>query len=163
MLKSRDITLPTKISIVKAMVFPVVMNGCETLNHKEGWALKNWCFWTVVLEKTLWSPLNSKDIKPVNPKGNQSWILIGRTDVEAEAPILGHLMRRTDSLDAGKDWRQEEKGATEDGMVGWHHWLNGRRSGWTPGGGDRQGGVVCFVSWGCKVSDRTERLNWTEL
>ena len=85
-LKNRDVTLPTKVHTVKAMVFPVVMYGCESWDHKEGWALKNWCFWTVVLEKILESPLDSKDIKPVNPKGNQSWIFIGRTD--AEAPVL---------------------------------------------------------------------------
>ena len=87
-LKSRDITLPTKLCIVKAMVFPVVMYGCETWTLKESWAAKNWCFWIVVLEKTLESPLDCKEIKPVNPKGNQSWIFIGRTDAEAEAPIV---------------------------------------------------------------------------
>ena len=110
MLKSRDITLPTKISIVKAMVFPVVMNGCETLNHKEGWALKNWCFWTVVLEKTLGSPLNSKDIKPVNPERNQLWIFI---EYSAEAPIL--WLPDAKSRLTGKDPdAQKKKGAAED-------------------------------------------------
>ena len=93
-LKSKDIDLPTK---VKAMVFPVVVYGCVSWNHKEGWMLKNWCFWTVVLEKTLESPLDCQEIKPVNPKGNQPWIPIGRTDAEAEAPILWPLMQRTDS------------------------------------------------------------------
>ena len=96
------------------------------LDHKESWVPKKWCFQIVVLEKTVESPLDSK-IKPVNPKGNQPWIFIGRTDAEAEAPILGHLLQRADSLektDAGKDWGQEEKGATEDEIVGWHHQIN---------------------------------------
>ena len=99
------------------------------LDYKESWAPKNWCFWTVLLEKTLESPLDCKEIQPVYPKGNQSWIFIGRTDVEAETPIFGHLMWRTDPLkkkpDAGKGWRWEERGTTEDEIVGWHHWLNG--------------------------------------
>ena len=99
-LKSRDFTLPTKVCIVNAMVFPVVTYGWMwELDHKEGWASKNWCFRTVVLEKTLESPLNSKEIKPLNPKGNQCWIFIGMTDVEAEAPILCHLMWRANSLE----------------------------------------------------------------
>ena len=123
LLKSRDITLPTKVPLVEAIVFPVVMCGCE-LDCKESWVLKNWCFWTVVLEKTLESPL---DCKEINPKGNQSWIFIGRTDAEAESPILwspdvkNWLLRN--NPDAEKDWRQEEKGMTEDEMVGWHHQL----------------------------------------
>ena len=99
------------------------------LDHKEGWAPKNWCFWTVVLEKTLESPLDSKEIQPVHPKGNQSWIFIGRTDAEAEAPMLwppdGKNWVTGKDPDAGKDWRQEEKGTTEDEMVEWNHWLNG--------------------------------------
>ena len=98
-------------------------------DYKESWALKNWCFWTVVLEKTLESPLGSKEIQPVHPKGNQSWIFIGRTDAEAEAPILwpadGKNWLIWKDPDIGKDWRQEEKGMTEDEMVGWHHWLDG--------------------------------------
>ena len=99
------------------------------LGYKESWVQKNWCFWTAVLEKTLESPLDCKEIKPVNPKGNQSWIFIGRTDAEAETPILwppdakNWLIRK--DPDAGKDWRQEEKGMTEDEMVEWHHQLNG--------------------------------------
>ena len=96
-LKSRDINLPTKVHLVKAMVFPVVMNGCE-LNHKESWALKNWCYWTAVFEKTLESLLHCEEIQPVHPKGYQSWVFIGRTYTEAETPIFGHLMGRTDSL-----------------------------------------------------------------
>ena len=98
-LKSRDVTLPTKVCLVKLMVFPVVTYGCESWDYKESWALKNWCFWTVVLEKTLECPLDSKEIQPVLPKGNQLWIFFGRTDIEAEIPILGHLMRRADSLE----------------------------------------------------------------
>ena len=135
------------------------------LDHEEGWA-QNWCFWTVVLEKTLESPLDCKDIQPVNPKGTQSWIFIGRTDAGAEAPILcpsdaKSWFFRKDS-DAGKDWRQEEKGMTENEMVGWHHRLNEYGFGWTLAVGDGQGGLVCCNSWGCKESDTTELLNWTE-
>ena len=125
-LKSRDITLPAKVRIVKAMVFPVVMYRYE-LPHKEGWAPKNWCFRTVVLEKTLQNPSDNKEIKSVSPKGNQPWILIGRTDAEAEAPILQPPDVKSCLIgkdpDAGEDWRQ--KGMTEDEMVGWHHQLNG--------------------------------------
>ena len=99
------------------------------LGYKESWVLKNWCFWTVMLEKTLESPLDSKEIQPVHPKGNQSWIFIGRTDVEAETPILWPLDEKNwlvwKDPYAGKDWRWEEKGTTEDEMVGWYHWLNG--------------------------------------
>ena len=98
-LKSRDITLPTKVHIVKAIVFPVVMYGCESWTVEKGWVLKNWCFATVVLEKTLESPLACKEVKPVRPKGDQSWVFIGRTDAEAETPVFGHLMWRVDSLE----------------------------------------------------------------
>ena len=102
------------------------------LDHKEGWVPKNWCFWTVVLEKTLESPLDSKEIKPVNPKGNQPWLFIGRSDAEAAAPILwppdAKRQRIGKDPDAGKDWGQEEKGTIEDEMVWWHHWLNGLES-----------------------------------
>ena len=129
-LKSRDIALPTKIRLVKAMVFPVVMYGCWELDYKESWALKNWCFWTDVLEKTVKNPLDCKEIQPVHPKGNQSWIFIGRTDVEAEILILWPADAKNWLIwkdpDAQNDWRQEEKGTTEDEMVGWHHQLNGR-------------------------------------
>ena len=125
--KSRDITVPTKVCLVKAMVFPVVPYGCE-LDYKESWALKNWCFWTVVLE-THESPLDCKEIQPVHPKGDKSWIFIGRTDVEAETatfwpPDVKNWLIWKDP-DAGKDWRQEEKGMTEDEMAGWHHRLDG--------------------------------------
>ena len=128
-LKSRDITLSTKVCLVKAMVFPVVMYGCESWDFKESWALKNWCFWTVVLEKTLESPLDYKEIQPVHPKREQSWVYIGRTDVDVETPILWPPDVKSWCIwkdpDAGKDWGQEEKRTTEDEMVGWHHRLNG--------------------------------------
>ena len=127
-LKSRDITLPTKVYLVKAMVFPVVVWMWE-LDYKESWVPKNWCFWTVVLGNTLESPLDCKEIQQVHPKGNQSWIFIGRTDTEAETPILWPPDAKSwliwKNPDARKDWGQEEKGTTEDEMVGWHHWLSG--------------------------------------
>ena len=136
------------------------------LDHKEGWLPKNWCFWTVMLEMTLDSPLDCKEIKPVNPKGNQSWVFIGRTDAEAETPILWPTVAKSQLIrkdpDVGKDWGQEEQGTTEDEMAGWHHRLDGYEFEWTPGVGDGQGGLACFDSWGHKVSDTTERLNWTE-
>ena len=121
-LKSRDITLPTKVHLVRAMVFPFIMYGCE-LDYKESWAPKNWCFWTVVLEKTLESPLDCKKSQPVHPKGDQSWVFIGRTDVEAETPILWPLDAESwliwKDTDAGKDWGQE-------GRRGWQRmrWLD---------------------------------------
>ena len=137
------------------------------LGYKEGWVPKNWCFWTVMLEKTLESPLDCKDIQPVHPKGNQSWILTGRTDAEAETPILWTPDAKNWLIwkdpDAGKDWRKEEKGTTEDEMVGGHHQLNGHEFGWTPWVGDRQGGLACCSPWGHKESDTTEQLNRTEL
>ena len=116
------------------------------LDHKEGWALNNWCFWTVVLEKTLETPFDSKEMKPVNCKGNQPWIFIGMTD--AEAPILRppdakNWIIGKDS-DAGNDWRQGEKGVTEDEMVGWHHWLNGHEFEQAPGDGEGQGNLGSF-------------------
>ena len=135
----------------------------------EGWTWKNWCFWTVVLEKTLETPLDIKEIKPLNPKVNQPWTFVRKTDAEAEAeaPIVwppdGKSWLNGKDPDAEEDWRQEEKGTTEDEMVGWHHWLDGHAFGWTPGVGDGQGGMVCCGSWGCKESDMTEQLNWTEL
>ena len=132
------------------------------LHHKESWALNNWCFWTVVLEKTLESSLDCK-IKPVNPKGNQSWILFGRTDAEAEATILWPPDAKNWPLrkdpDAGTDWKQE-KGTAEELTVGWHHWLNGHEFEQALGVGDGQGNLVCCSPWGCKESDMTERPNW---
>ena len=137
------------------------------LDYKESSVLNNWCFWTVVLEKTLESPLDCKEIQPVHPKGDRSWVFIGGTDVEAENPILWPpdaeswlIWKDPDSV---KYWGQEDKGKTEDEMVGWHHWHNGRGFGWTPGVGSGQGGLVCYSSWAYKESDTTERLNWTEL
>ena len=129
------------------------------LDHKEGWAPKNWCFWTVVLEKTLESSLDSKEIKPVNPKGNQPWIFVGRTDVKGEAPVLWPPDAKSQLTgkdpDAGKDWGQEEKGATEDEMIVCNHWLNGHDFEWSPGDGEGQGSLMCCSPGGCKESDRT--------
>ena len=137
------------------------------LDHKESWALKNWCFWTVVLEKTLESPLDCKETKPANPKGNQPWIFIGKTNTEAEAPILWPPHVKSWLIwkdpDAGVYWGQKEKGMTEDEMAGWHHWLDGHWSEWTLGVGDGQGGLACCDSWGRKESDTTERLIWSDL
>ena len=127
--------------------------------------LKNWYFWTVVLEKTLESSLDCREIQPVHPKGDQSWVFIGRTDVEAETPVLwppdakSWLIGKDPA--AGKDWRREEKGMTEDEMVGWHHRLNGYEFGWTPWVGDGQGGLACCSPWGLEESDMTEWMNWT--
>ena len=145
-LKSREITLPTKVGLVKAIVFLVVMCGCESWT-KESWISKNWCFWTMVLEKSFESPLECKKIQPVHPKENQSWISIGRTDAEAETPILwlpdvkNWLIWKDPN--AGKDWRWEEKGMTEDEMIGWHHWPNGHEFEFTLGVGDEQGSLAC--------------------
>ena len=137
------------------------------LDHKEGWAPKNWCFWIVVLEKSFESSLNCKEIKLVNPKGNQSWIFIGRTDAEAETSILWPPDAKNwlsgKDPDAGKEWRWEEKVVTEDEMVGWHHWLDGHEFEQALGVADGQGGLVCCCSWGRKESDTTEWLIWTEL
>ena len=134
------------------------------LDYKESWEPKNWCFWTVVLEKTLESPLDCKEIQPVHSKGDHSWVFIGRTDVEAQTPILWSSNVKSWLIwkepDAGKDWGQE-KGMTEDEVVAWHHQLNGHGFGWTLGVGDGQGGLVYCSSRGCKESDMTERLNWT--
>ena len=127
--------------------------------------LDNWCCWTVVLEKTLESPLDCKEIQPVHLKGNQSWIFTGRTDAEAAifwSPDVKSQVIGKDP-DAGKDWGQEKKGMTENKMADWHHRLNGHGFGWTPGVGDGQGGLVCCGSWRCKESDTTEQLDWTEL
>ena len=123
--------------------------------------------WAVVLEKTLESPLDREEIKPVNPKGNQHWIFIGRTDTEAEAPILWPPDAKSPLIgrdpDAGKDWRQEEKGMPEDEMVGWYHWLNGHEFEQALGDGEGQGSLVYRSPWGHKESNTTEQLNWTEL
>ena len=137
------------------------------LDYKESWAPKNWCFWTVVLEKTPESPLDCKEIQLVHPKGDQSRILIGRKDAKAETPILWPPDTKSCLIwkdpDTGKDWRQEEKGTTEDEMAGWHHWFDGHESEWTPEVGDGQGSLVCCRPWGHKEPNTTEWLNWTEL
>ena len=165
-LKCRDITLSTKVHPVKAMVFLVVMYECE-LEYNESWELKNWCFWTVVLEKTLESPLDYKEIQRVHLKGDQYWVFIGRTDFKAETPILWLPDVKSwltwEDPDAGKDWGQEEKGTTEDEMVGWHHRLDGRGFMWTSGVGDGQGGLACYghgvtKNW-TRLSDWA-KLNW---
>ena len=165
-LKSRDITLPTKVHLAKAMVFPVVMYGCEswTVKKAECWridAFELWCW------RRLESPLDCKETQPVHPKGDQSWMFIGRTDAEAETPVLWPPHAKSWLIgkdpDAGRDWGQEEKGTTEDERAGWHHRLNGHGFEWTPGAGDGQGGLACCASWGRKESDTTERLNWIEL
>ena len=158
-LKSRDITLPTNVRIVKGMVFPVVMYGCESWTIKKA---KHWrCFWTVVLDKIFQSPLDSKDIKPVNPIGNQSWIFIGRTD--AEAPILRLPDVKSQLIgkdpNAGKDWGPGERWATEDEMVGWDHWLNGHESEQTLGGSEGQGSLCAAVHGVAK--SWTWLSNWT--
>ena len=134
------------------------------LDYKESLEL-NWGFWTVMLEKTLESFLDCKEIQPVHSK-DQSWVFNGRTDVEAETPILWPPDAKSWLIwkdpDARKDWGEEEKGTTEDEMVGWHHRLDGHGFRWTLGVGDGQGGLACCNSWGCKESDTTEQLNWTE-
>ena len=120
-----------------------------------------------MVEKTLASPLDCKEIQPVHSEGDQPWDFFGRNDVKAETLVLWPLDVRSWLIrkdpEAGKDWRQEEKGMTEDEMAGWHHQLDAHEFGWTPGVGDGQGGLACCDSWGCKESDMTERLNWTEL
>ena len=135
------------------------------LDCEEGWAPKNWCFWTVVLEKTLESPFDCKEIQPVHSEGDQPWDFFGRYNAKAETPVLWPPHEQSWLIginsDAGRDWGQEEKGTTKDEMAGWHHRLDGRESEWTPGVGDEQGGLACCDSWGCKESDMTEQLNWT--
>ena len=203
------ITLPTKVCLVKAMVFPVVVYGCgegngnplqysclenpmgggawwaavygvaqswtqlkrlgsssSSMYRCKSWTVKkaepkNWCFWTVVLEKTLESPLDCKETQPVHPKGNQSWIFIGRTDAETLIlwpPDVKNWFIWKDP-DAGKDWRREEKGTTEDEMLGWYHWLDGHEFEQAPGVGDGQGGLVCCSPW--VGHDWATELNWS--
>ena len=148
-------------------MFPVNDTTTDTIYCEESWVPKNGCFWTVVLEKMLESPLDCKEIQPVHSEGDQPWVFFGRNDAKAETPIyFGHLMQRVDLLEktpmlGGIGGRR--KRGRQDEMVGWHHWLNGHEFEWTPGVGDGQGGLVCCNSWGCKESDTTEQLNWTEL
>ena len=157
--KSRDITLPTKIHLVKAMVFPVVMYGCES------WTVKKAEPW--IIDAFELCPLDCKEIQPVLSKADQSWVFFGKTDAKVRTPILWPPHEKSwligKDSDAGRDWGQEEKGTIEDEMVRWHHRLDRHEFGWTPGVGDGQGGLACCNLWGCKQSDTTERLNWTEL
>ena len=130
------------------------------LDYKESWRLKNWCFWTVVLEKTLENPLDCEEIQPVHPEGDQPWHFFGRNDAEAETPVLWPPHVKSwligKDCDAGRDWGQEEKGTREDEMASWYHWLHGCESEWTPGVVDGQGGLACYSPWGHKESDMTE-------
>ena len=165
-LKSRDITLPTKIRLVKAMVFPVVMYGCESWTVKKAErqridAFELWC-WRRLL-RVLWTARRSNQsiLKEIGPGISLEGMML-----KLKLQYFGHLIWRVDSLektDAGRDWGQEEKGTTKDEMAGWHHQLDGREFEWTPEVGDGQGYLTCYDSWGHKESDTTERLNWTEL
>ena len=149
-------------------------DGCNSghvwmweLDCEDSWVPKNWCFWTVMLEKTPESPLDCKEIQLVHSEGDQPWDFFGRNDAKTETPVLWPPHAKSwligKDSDAGRDWGQEEKGMTEDEMAGWHHWLDGRESEWTLGVGDGQGGLACCDSWGCKesarLSDWTEHLN----
>ena len=167
-LKSRDITLPTKVHLVKAMVFPLVMYGCESWTIKKAECLRIdpfelWC-WRRLL-RVPWTARRSNQ-SILKKKKNQSWIFTGRIDAETEASILwppdvkNWLIEK--DPDSGKDWRQEEKGMTEDEMVGWHHWLNGNEFEEALGVGDGQGSLACCSPWGHKESEMTEGLNWTD-
>ena len=161
-------TSPLGVEAVWGINLVITIILLERKNSQILWGSKcYWCFWTVVLEKTLESPLDCKEIQPVHPKGDQSWVFVRRTDVEAETPILWLPDVKSWFIgkdpDAGKVWGKEEKGMTEDEMVGWHHRLDGHGFGWTPGVGDGQGGLACCGSWGCKESHTTEQQNWTEL
>ena len=165
--KSRDITLPREVRLVKAMVFPVVMYGCESWTVKKAEHQRidafELCCWRRLL-RVPWTARRSN--QSILKKGDQSWVFFGRNDAKAETPILWPPYAKSwligKDSDAGRDWEQEERGTTEDEMPGWHHWLDGYEFGWTPGVGDGQGGLVCCNSWGCKKSDTTEQLNWTE-
>ena len=164
-LESRDIILSTKVHIVKSMVFPVVMYGYESWTMKKVECQRTdtsklWCW------RRLESPLDCKEIQPVHFEGDQSWVFFGRNDAEAETPVLWPPHAKSwlvgKDSDAGSDSGQEEKGMTEDEMVGWHHQLDGREFKWTLRVGEGQGGLMCCNSWGHKESDMTERLKWTE-
>ena len=152
---------PTKVINLLSLTGHVWM---QELDCEESWAPKNWCFCTVVLEKTLESPMDCKEIQLLHSKGDQPWDFFGRKDAKAETPVLWPPHAKSwligKDSDAGRDWGQEGKGTTEDEMAGWHHRLNGHEFEWTPGDGDGQGVLVCCNSWGHKESDTTERLNW---
>ena len=151
------------MNLIISLIRNYSLNIYLRMDCEESWALKNWCFWTVVLEKALESPLDCKEIQSVHSKEDQSWVFFGRTDAKAETPVLWPPDAKSWLIwkdpDAGRDWGQE-KGMTEDEMARWHHWLNGHEFRWTPGVGDGQGGLACCSSWGCRESDTTERLNW---
>ena len=163
--KSRDVTLPTKVHLIKAMVFPVVIYGCESWTIKKAKSQKIdvfelWC-WRRLL-RVPWTARRSYQsiLKEISPGCSLEGLML-----KLKLQYFGHLMWRVDSLEkthARRHWGQEEKGMTEDEMAGWHHWLNGRESGWTPGDGDEQGSLACCDSWGRKELDMTEQLNWTE-
>ena len=165
-LKSRDITLPTKVHLVKVTVFPVVMHGCGSWTIKKAErqridAFELWCW-----RRLSRAPWTARRSNPVHPKGDQSWVFIGRTDAEVETPILWPPYAKSWLIgkdpDAGRDWEQEEKGMTENEMVGWHHWLNGHGFGRTLGVGDGQRGLACWGSWGHKELGKIEWLYWNE-
>ena len=168
-LKSKDITLPTNVRLVKVMVFPVVMYGCESWTVKKAErrridAIELWC-WRRLL-RVPWTARRSN--QSVHSEGDQPWVFFGRNDAKAETPVLWPPHAKSwligKESDAGRDWGQEEKGTTEDEMAGWHHRLEERESEWPPGVGDGQGGLACCDSWGRKESDTTEtEMNWTEL
>ena len=164
--KKAETLLPNKGPSSQTYVFSSSHAQMWELDHKEGKVPKNWCFWIVALEKTLESPLDCKEIKPVNPKGNQPWVFIGRTDAESKAPILcphdAKCWLIGKDPDAGKDLRQEEKGTTEDKMVGWYHRLRGHEFEQTPGDSEGQGSLACCSSQGHKELDKTEWLNITD-
>ena len=162
--KSRDITLSTKVQKSQGYGFSSGHVWMWELDCEEGWAPKNGCFWTVVLEKTVESPLDCKEIQPVHSEGDQSWVFFGRNDAKAETPVLWPPHAKSwligKDSDVGRDWGQEEKGMTQDEMAGWHHRLDGHEFVWTLGDGDGQGGLACCDSWGRRESDTAERLNW---
>ena len=162
--KSRDITLPTKFRLVKAMDFPVVMYGCENWTVKKAEcrrtdAFELWC-WKRFLTVPWTARRSNQSILKINPGVSLEGMMLKLTPVLWPPHAKSWLTGK--DFDAGRNWGQEEKGMTEDGMVGWHHGLYGRESEWTPGVGDRQGGLACCDSWGRKELDTTERLNWTE-
>ena len=168
-LKSRDITLLIKVYLAKAMFITTGVSSSNLwmweLDHKEGWAPENWCFWTVVLEKTLQSSLDCKKIQRVHSKGDQPWKVMGKTCWNWNSNTLATYAKSWfiwKDPDAGKDWMWEEKGTTEDEMVGWHHQLDAHEFEQSLGVGDGQGSLVCCSPWGHKKSDTTERLNWTD-
>ena len=158
--------LPAKVHMVIAMGSSSSHVLMWELDRKDDWVPKDWCFWAVVLEKTLESPLDCKEIQPVNSKGNQSWLFIGSTDAEAEVPILWPPDLKNWLIgkdpEAGKDWRWEEKGTTEDEMVGWHLAHDGHEFEQALGVGDGQGSLVCYSPWGHKGLYTNERLSWID-